>query len=188
MMTMGLWVAVIFLLLAALIETLVFRKRRVQLRRNTQSFYFHDFRDRLQLLAIAGKIRSDSEPYTFLLFTINVAIRNAGEFKLRHLVDMSRSVKEEGELDQLKTDLEKYPIEVQTLASEVLSRFAWMLVANDDLTVWLFKGLGMLTKPTNEAVVTCVKWIVARLVPQHVQVVREANYYEQMGQRLAPSC
>jgi hypothetical protein len=44
-----------------------------------------------------------------------------------------------------------------------------------------------LTQLTNDAVVKCVKWIVARLVPSRVAVVRAANDYDRLGQRLAPS-
>lgn len=187
MMMMGLWVAFTFLLLAVLTETLVFRSRRALLKKNAQCFQFHDFRDRLQLLTIAGKIQPDSEPYKFLMFTINVAIRNAGEFKLRHLVDMSHAVKRETNEQKLQDHIGEYPTEVQALASEVCSSFARMLVANDDLAVWLFKGLSLLTKIANEAVVRCVKLIVVRLAPQHVQVVREANDYDRLGKRLAPS-
>jgi hypothetical protein len=187
MMTMGLWAAVTFLLLASLTETIVFRKRRALLRKNAQYFQFHDLRDRLQLLTIAGKIQPASEPYRFLMFTINVAIRNAGEFKLRHLVDMSQTVKQETDGEELADLIRQYPTEVQALASEVYGRFAWMLVANDDIAVWLFRGFSSLTKIANEAVVKCVKSVVARLVPQHVQVVREANDYRRLGQRLAPS-
>jgi len=188
-MTTGLWLAVIIVALAVLTETLVFWKRRTLLKAKEQCFRFHDLRDRLQLLNLEGKIRPDSNVYGFLLLTINIAIRNAGVIKMSQLLEISRSVKssEGHEFGKLQADIGQYPKEVQELASEVLNKFAWMLVANDDLTVWLFKGLRILTEVTNEAVVRGVKWVVSRIVPNHVRVVREANEYARLGQRLARS-
>jgi hypothetical protein len=119
--------------------------------------------------------------------TVNIAIRNAGVMKLRDLIEITKTVKKETDDEKLEDHIREYPTEVQTLASEVCSAFAWMLVANDDLTVWLFKGFAILTHLTNEAVVKCVKWIVARLAPSRVAVVRAANDYSRLGQRLAPS-
>jgi|SRR5579862_1794050 len=185
MMT-GLWVVFIFILLAILTETLVFGTRRALLKKNEQCFKFHDFRDRLQLLTLAGKIRPDSELHNFLLMTVNVAIRNAGVFKLRDLLEITKTVNKETD-EKLQDHIREYPTEVQALASEVCSSFAWMLVANDDLTAWLFKGLGILTQLTNDAVVKCAKLVVARLAPSRVAVVRTANDYDRLGQRLAPS-
>jgi hypothetical protein len=188
-MMIGLWVALTFLLLAMLTETIVFHERRALVKRNAQCFKFHELRDRLQLLVIQSKIQPGSDLYSFLLFTINVAIKNAGVIKLSDVVSISRMVKREadGEFTKLQRDTEKHSAEVQALASEVCGRFAMMLVANDDITVLLFKGLGILTNLTNEAFVACVKWIVAKLAPKYVQVVREANDYERLGQSLSPS-
>jgi hypothetical protein len=188
-MTTGLWIGVIIVALAVLTETLVFWKRRTLLKAKEQRFRFHDFRDRLQMLTIEGKIRPDSNVYGFLLLTINIAIRNAGVIKLSQLLDISRSVKSSGdhEFGKLQADILEYPREVQELSSEVLNKFAWMLLANDDLAVWLFKGLNKLTEVTNEAVVRCAKWVVSRIVPVRVRVVREANEYARLGQRLARS-
>jgi hypothetical protein len=189
MMMMGLWAALTFLLFAMLAETIILHRRRVLVKKNAQCFKFHELRDRLQLLVIQGKIQPGSEPYDFLLFTINIAIKNAGIIKLSDVVSISRMVKREadGEFDKLQRDTERHSAEVQALASEVCGRFAMMLVANDDVTALLFKGLSILTKLTNEAFVACVKWIVAKLAPKYVQVVREANDYDRLGQRLAPS-
>lgn len=186
MMT-GLWVAFIFILLAILTETLVFWSRRALLKKNAQCFKFHDFRDRLQVLTITGKILPSSELYNFLLLTVNLAIRNAGVIKLSDLLEISKTVQKETDGGRLQDQIRGYPTEVQALASEVCSSFAWMLVANDDLTELLFKGLGILTQLTNDAVVKCVKWIVARVAPSRVAVVRTANDYNRLGQRLAPS-
>jgi hypothetical protein len=174
MMT-GLSVGLIFILLAFLTEMLVFGNRRALLKRQEQCFKFHDFRDGLQLLTISGKIRPNSELHDFLLVTVNVAIRNAGVIKLRDLIEITKTVKKETDGDKLQDQIRNYPTEVQALASEICSSFAWMLVANDDLTAWLFKGLGILTQLTNDAVVKCVKWIVGRLAPSRVAVVRAAN-------------
>jgi hypothetical protein len=184
MMT-GLWVVFIFILVALLTEILVFGSRRARLKKKEQCFKFHDFRDRLQLLTIAGKIQPDSELHNFLLMTVNVAIRNAGVFKFRDMIEITKNLRTETDGEKLQD--REYPTEVQALASEVCSSFAWMLVANDDLTVWLFKGLGILTQRTNDAVVKCAKWIVARLAPRRVAIVRAANDFDRLGQRLAPS-
>jgi hypothetical protein len=189
MMTMGLWAAITFLLLASLIESVVFRKRRMTVKRNAQCFKFHELRDKLQLLTVQGKIRIGSRLHGFLMFTINVAIKNAGVIKLSDVAKISRMVKSEadGEFEKLQRDTETHSSEVQALASEVCGSFAMMLVTNDDLTALLFKGLGILTELTNDAVVGCVKWTVSKMAPNHVQVVREANDYSRLGQRLAPS-
>src|SRR5208282_2557351 len=120
MMT-GLWVVFIFILLAILIETLVFGNRRALLRKKEQCFRFHDFRDRLQLLTIAGKIQPGSQLHDFLLMTVNVAIRNAGVFKLRDLIEITKAVRSETDDKKLQDHIREYPTEVQALASEVCS-------------------------------------------------------------------
>ena len=188
-MTTGLWIAIIAALLAILMETLVFWTRRTRLKTRDQCFRFHDLRDRLQVLAVEHKIEPSSMLHHFLLSMINVAIRNAGVIKLSQLLNISRSVKEEAAdgngFATMQEEIRAYPKEVQVLASEVFSSFALMLVANDDLTVWLFKGLSLLTSLTNEAVVRCIKFLVSKIVPRHVQVVREANDYSRFGRLLA---
>jgi hypothetical protein len=188
-MTMGLSVAVIATLLAMLVETMVFWRRRAALKAKEQSFSFHDLRDRLQLLSIERKIDQHSQPYRFLMAMINIAIRNAGVIKMSEILEMSRKVKNADgkEFEKLQAEISAYPNDVQALASEVFGRFAWMLVVNDDLTYWLFKSLKVLTKVTNAAVVGCVKWMIAKIVPRRVQVVREANEFDKLGHRLSPS-
>jgi hypothetical protein len=187
---MGLWIAIIGALFAMLTETVVFWKRREFLKTKEQCFKFHDLRDRLQVLTIEHKIETHSKLHDFLLSMINIAIRNAGVIKLSELVDISQSVKKEADdstFSTIQTEIGSHPDDVQTLASEVFDNFAWMLVANDDLTVWLFKGLIMLSKIANEAVVRFVKLFVSKVAPEHAQVVREANDFARLGQRLARS-
>jgi hypothetical protein len=186
---MGLWVAFIGILIALLIETLVFRKRRETMKVNDQFFRFHDLRDRLQLLGVEHKIGQQSRPYHFLLDMINIAIRNAGVIKLSEMLEMSRKVKnvDGKEFEKLQAEISSYPKDVQELASEVFGRFAWMLVVNDDIAYWMFKGLKILTKTTNVAVASWVKWTIAKIAPKHVQVVREANDFYKLGERLSPS-
>ena len=190
-MTMGMWVAVVGVLLAMLTETLVFWRRRVLLKAKEQCFRFHDLRDRLQMLAVEHKVEPTSRVHDFLLYVINIAIRNAGVIKLSQILNISQTVKKEAaggsEFEQLQAEIRSYPKDVQALASQVFSSFAWMLVANDDITVWLFKGLSVLTKITNEAAVRCIKSLISKIVPKRVQVVYEANDYNRFGQRLAPS-
>lgn len=189
-MTMGLWLALIASLLAILIETLVFRKRRRMLKEKEQCFRFHDLRDRLQLLAIEHQIDPNSKLHHFLLSMINIAIRNAGVIKLSALLAVSRTVKNEagsGDYDSLQADIRSHTKDVQALASEVFASFSGMLVVNDDLTFLLFKGLRILTAIANDAVVACVKSVVSKIAPKHVQVVREANDFDRFGQRLARS-
>jgi hypothetical protein len=188
-MTMGLWMALIASLLAILIETLVFWKRRRMLKEKEQCFRFHDLRDRLQLLALEHQIDPNSKLHNFLLSMINIAIRNAGVIKLSALLDVSRIVKNEAGSgdDSLQADIRSHTKDVQALASEVFASFSWMLVVNDDLTFLLFKGLRILTAIANDAVVACVKSVVSKIAPKHVQVVREANDFDRFGQRLARS-
>jgi len=188
-MTMGLWIAILTTLLAMLMETIVFHKRRRMLKEKEQCFRFHDLRDRLQLLAIEHKIDPHSKLHDFLLSMINIAIRNAGLIKLSALLDVSRIVKKEAGSgnDSLQADIGAHAKDVQALASEVFASFSWMLVVNDDLTFLLFKGLRVLTAIANEAVVACVKSVVSKIVPEHVQIVREANDFDRFGQRLAQS-
>ena len=189
-MIIGLWIALIGVLLAILTETLVFWKRRGALRAKEQCFKFHDFRDRLQVLAIEHKIEPGSDLYRFLLMTTNIAIRNAGLIKLSELLNIARSVKRQvdgNEFSKIQGEMKNYPKDVQALASEIFESFAWMLVSNDDVSVWLFKGLKILTKVANEAAIKCVKFVASKIAPTHVAVVREANDFDRLGQRLARS-
>jgi hypothetical protein len=70
-------VAVLSTLLAAFVQAAILDKRRILLRAKEQCFRFHELRDALQILAIEGKIKQDSRIYQFLMFMINVAIKNA---------------------------------------------------------------------------------------------------------------
>lgn len=189
-MITGLWIAIIACLLVVLIQTLVLEKHRGLLRTREQCFGFHELRDRLQLLAVDKKIDVRSQSYQFLWNSINISIRNAGVMKLSELLRISQLLKREVESNTFKEvqeELRSHPAEVQALASEIFTSFAHMLVVNDDLTYWLFKGLGVLTRIANEAVVKCVKVIAKKLAPRRVEVVREANIYDRIGQRLVPS-
>lgn len=188
-MITGLWMAMVAALLGTLVETAIFWKRRQGLNAKEQCFRFHDLRDRLQLLSIEHKIEQNSPAYRFLLTMINVAIRNAGVIKLSEVLDMSQKVKNADgkEFEKLQGEIGSYSKDVQELASEVFGKFAWMLVVNDDVTYWLFRGLKILTKITNAAVVTCAKAVAAAITPKRAQVVREAYEFDQLRKRLAPS-
>jgi hypothetical protein len=153
-MTIGLWVAIVTLLLALASESIVFWRRRTLLRTKEQRFRFHDLRDRLQLLVIEHKLEPGTRLHHFLLATINLAIRNAGVLKLREIIALSRSVKKEARGENtfvtLQAEIVRQPKEVQALSAEVFNSLAAMLIVNDSLTSLLFQGLGFLTKIAND--------------------------------------
>ncbi len=189
-MTTALQIAVLGALLAGLIQAVILDRGRPRLRLKEQFFKFHELRDKLQALAMDGKIRPDSMPYRILFTIINLSIRNPGVMKLRDVLKMSNTVKHQVEgntFEQLQAELRSYPAEAQALASDVFSTFALMLVVNDDITYWLFALLKSVAKLTNAGMIRLLKLLAKTLSPKRIQIVREARNYERLGRRLVPS-
>jgi hypothetical protein len=192
----GLLVAIVAALLAALIQAAILERRKGLLRAKEQCFKFHELRDKLQILAVDGKINRNSAVYDFLLHTINLSIRNAGFMKLGELLQMSSALKKEVESQafvSVASEMRSATPEVQLVASEVFDTFAKMLVANDDFTYWIFAALEVTTKVANSAPARgflsvnrmVFKSIVQALSPRRAEVVREARGYQRLGRRIA---
>src|SRR5260221_14071749 len=88
----AIFAALFSVLIAISLGTLLLYKYERRLKLKGQSFRFHELRDKLQLLAIDGKIQKTSQLYEFLLFTINLAIKNAGLMKLSQLLGLSKAI------------------------------------------------------------------------------------------------
>lgn len=183
-------VAVVAALLAALIQGVVFRKYERHARTKEQCFRFHELRDTLQALALERKIDTCSRSYQMLFGIINFAIQNAGAAKLSDMLTISRTMKrnmESNAFQELRDSLKSYPPEVQSLASGVFTTFAQMLVANDDITYWLFMVLERLTAVINLTALYSLKYAMRLLSPKRAEVVHEATRYRRLGRILAHS-
>src|SRR5262249_45306240 len=121
--------------LALATQYLFLRSYRIWLRSRTQSYQFHALRDRLQLLAVERKIDQRSPAYNFLIYALNLSIRNAGKLKLRQVVALARCVDKRGarRREVLVKDIMQQDDEVKQIAAETFTAFGLMLVKNDSV-------------------------------------------------------
>jgi stage V sporulation protein SpoVS len=164
--------------------------RKPLLRLKSQAYRFHELRDRLQLLNIQNKIDNTSPGYNFLMFSLNLAIRNAGTMSLSDVLKISRAVKERAEgngFEEIAEDIRRQGEEAQKLSAEFFQALAVMLISNDSLTSIMFTVAKPLAGVLSKAAFSLVAAIGRTLVPQQTEAVREAREYLHWGNVLAPS-
>lgn len=180
--------------MAFAIQRLFLIGRSTSLRAREQAYQFHSLRDRLQLLASEDHVKQTSLTYSFLMRTLNLAIRNAGVFKLRELLDLASKVRqsvEETHFEKICEDIQRHDAEVQKLAEEVFQEFFRMLVEND----WLVSS-GLRVRSYVKSSVSHLAPIVALvdggvtkvltvLDPTRVKAVTEARNYRNWANRLS---
>ena len=186
----SLLIALAALLMALCIPLGILWKREPRLRSREQAYRFHELRDRLQVLNIQGKIRSESVGYTFLMFSLNLAIRNAGTMRLSDVLQISRAVRRKAEditFAQIADDVRRQGEEAQTLSAEFFGSLAAMLISNDQLVRLVFTIAKPLAGSLNHAIIKLAASVGKALVPEHAEAVYEAREYQRWGKALAPS-
>jgi len=182
-------VALTMTVIGLLVPLAVLRRRDVLLRSKEQAYRFHELRDRLQILNAEGKIQPESIGYSFLMFSLNVAIKNAGVMSLSDMLQMSRAVKKKAEyitFEQIAEDFRKQSEEAQILSAEFFRSLTLMLISNDHLVRFTFTLAQPLAGKVNHAAVNLATSAARFLVPKHTEVIYEARQYQRWEKALAP--
>jgi len=185
------WIAaLVAVALAAGIQGAMLAHRARLLKARQQAFHFHAIRDELQYLALKGEVDPHCELYEFLMFTSNLAIRNAGIFRLRDLIRLARTVKQEIP-DRFVGMIESQPESLQRLAGQTFVALTQMLIANDPIVragVECFISANRakeFVRPIVKSVVSGVDTIARQVLPSHAEAVRHARDYSDIAGRLA---
>lgn len=187
-------VAVVALAIAVAIQRLVLAPRGRVLRAHEQAFRFHTIRDELQTLALKGVVRQDDPVYSFVMWTTNLCIRNAGVIRLRDTLSTARTVdsKVQGEsFNRFLRDVKRKPEPLQQLVGQTFIALAEMLVANDHLVRAGLKGAIIaanawkLLQPALRWFVEAADHVAELLAPTRAQAVVYARKYHNLGGRLA---
>jgi hypothetical protein len=172
------------------IQTEYLAAREPALKAKEQAFRFHELRDRLQALFVEGYIEIDSLTYQFLVFSLNLSIRNAGKMKLTELLEMAKIVEKRVNkltFDEIRADIQLHDVQVQQLAAEFFKAFAWMLVSNDRIISVMAFVLRAVAEKLNEALIKPIRQIAQRILPERAEALAEARKYERWGRLLSPS-
>lgn len=173
--------------LAFLLERLMLANHARRLKASEQAFRFHAIRDELQLLALRGELSTNSRVYEFLLWTANVAIHNAGVFKIRDMIAIAHQVRTRMEYVSASRSFSEAimaePKAVQHLAGETFDALAAMLVANDALVRFGWRctqvasgalhGFRVVIRP----LVHAIDALAANLIPNRFEAVHYAREY-----------
>lgn len=190
----GLMVGLVALAVAVMIQRLILRSRARTLVAREQAFRFHAIRDELQLLALRGDVEQQSGPYEFLMWTTNLAIRNAGTMKLRDVVRIVRAIDfKMAELPtrQLENELASSPKPLQRLAADTFEALTKMLVANDTLVrgglycAELTARTWALCRPAFRFLIHRVDALAQHVAPSHAEAVQYARKYSDIADRFA---
>jgi hypothetical protein len=183
----AIFVALVSTLVAFLLGRLVLYKYVRSLNIKDQSFRFHELRDRLQLLAIDGKIEKTSRTYEFLQFTINLSIKNAGSMKLSELLNLAKAINVKMNVprtDEIFADIRRHDQEVQQLSADMFASLARMLISNDHLIFLLAKIMEFSTDIVKGVARKAVKNMLRALMPEHSEAVRAVLNYRDWGNSL----
>lgn len=128
---LSLGILVVVILMAT--QAVRFRAMGLKLLAVEQAYRFHQLRDSLYRLVAHGKLREETPTYWFLSLIINLAIRNAGEWRLKHLLKVAKATQTEA-LDRSKgvlSDIMAHDRDVQELAAETVLAVRKMVVQNE---------------------------------------------------------
>ena len=180
----AIFVALASMLIGVSLGTLVLYKYARRVNMKEQAFKFHELRDGLQMLAIDGKIEKESKLYEFLLFTINLSIKNAGLMKLSELLSLSKAIDSRMSatpVEQIFADIRRHDQEVQQLSADVFDSLAQMLISNDHLIFLLAK---ISTRIVDGASRNVIKSVARTVLPGHSEALRAALNYRNWGNSL----
>jgi hypothetical protein len=172
---------------ATTMGVLSLRKFSRPLKVRAQTFKFHELRDRLQLLAVDGKIEQASATYDFLQFTLNLALKNAGVMKLSEMLKLSRIIDRKMKVTEfydVLSELRRKDEEVQKLAADMFNALGYMLISNDDFTFIIAMVIELAAKQLKGAAFEVTKKMVHLLPPERSQAVQEARKYKRFGDLL----
>lgn len=173
------------------IQYLFLRKYKRWLQSREQAYSFHALRDRLQLLAIERKIEQNSIAYRFLLFGLNLSIKNAGRMRLSHALAVARLVdKRSTEMrnQSLMDDIKRQGDEVIALSADTFAAFALMLIRNDNVLFIIYSGFKFLIRAYTHPYPATVRNIGRTLLGKpRAEALREARKYDDWCSRLCPS-
>lgn len=184
---MSIVIALISTAVAIFFGMAILYKYQRRIATNEQSFRFHELRDKLQLLAIDQKIDRKSPVYEFLLFTINLAIKNAGTMKLSQLLRLSDAIGKRMNANaahQMIADIQRQDQEVQQLSADVFESLSHMLISNDQFMFFLAKAMEISTNRLKGAARNAIKGAARIIMPDHTEAVRAALNYRQLGDTL----
>ena len=172
---------------ATCMGTLLLHKYSRALRVRSQTFKFHELRDRLQLLAVEGKIGTAASTYRFLQFTLNLCIRNAGTMKLSELLKLSKIIHRKMRVQpshdvfsELRTESE----EVQELTADIFHELSCMLIVNDGVTLMLAKMVELATHEMQGTIREVAKILLTKLAPAHSRAVFESRSYQLLSSEI----
>ena len=175
---------------AVTIQRMLLASRARSLRARELSFRFHEVRDGLQRFVIDGRLSSESRAYSMLMSGTNLAIKNCGAMKLKHLLNMALQV-DAAVTRQTFKDIESQEDEVKELAGSFFEAFAQMLVNNDGVVrysvraIQAFEQSWHILKPTITLVDRLGARIVGILSPTRAQAVRTATRFIDNSRHLA---
>jgi hypothetical protein len=177
-------IALISLLVAISLGTLLLYKQERPLKARAQAFKFHELRDKLQLLAIEGKIDKTSRAYEFLQFTINLAIKNAGVMRLTELLGLTKAINRRMNTPtatEVISEIRRHDQQVQQLSAEVFASISEMLISNDRIIYLLAKALELSAKDTAPRI---FKNTARIFMPAHSEALHAALNYRNWGNSL----
>lgn len=167
--------------IATSMGSIVLHKYNRALRARSQCFKFHELRDRLQILAVEGKIEIGASTYKFLQFTLNLCIRNAGTMKLSALLKLSKIIHRKMRVQpshDVFSDLRTESEEVQELTADVFHELSCMLIVNDGFTMFLAKVIELLASELKGTFRRVAKTLLTRFALDHGKAVLEARNYQ----------
>jgi len=179
----GLATAAIGLLLAMS----VLERRSPRLRATEQAYRLHELRDRLQLLAIQRDTDIRSVSYSFMMSSLNLAIRNAGIMSLSQVLEISRAVKRNADditFEQIFNDVKQRGAAIQKLYEDFFQILTLMLISNDHLTSIMFMLAKLGARAFNRVIVRTVTSIGKVLLPERTEAVYEARQYQRWTRRV----
>ncbi|MDZ7780348.1 MAG: hypothetical protein U5R14_10515 [Gemmatimonadota bacterium] len=177
-------VALIALALALSLQRLALRHTAKNLSIREKAFRFHAIRDRLQSMAVDGELAPDSKVYEFLMFAVNVGIRNSGKLRMRDMLTMTSQLENRtiSNDDDVLQEVAGSSPAVKTLTGETFLAFVDMIVANDRL-VAMGSFLLFSTKHFARKAVRLGDHLLGYVAPERAEIARRARRFYQMGMR-----
>lgn len=102
-------------------------------------YRFHALRDRLCALVVDGDLDGNGPTFRLLCLTLNLAIRNAGRWRMKHMARLGRFATSEAfdDVADFFGDIERQPAVVQLVAKETFLALQEMLTRN----LWVDVGV-----------------------------------------------
>lgn len=148
---------------------------------------FHGLRDELQELALRGVLSVDSATYSFAMWIINVAIRNAGEMKLRDALWLAERVdshvRRAGK--DVWDDFRRQPEEVHRLVGRTFVELGRLMAANDPLVAFGLRVHSWRSHSTRKRILDQIDRLASRILPKRTEVLGRAHDLTRFGSQLA---